>query len=175
MSARAHIHKHLHTRTHTQAERQKKIMWVYCFPITHTHLRSSTCKEGRVVPAHSWEVSVDFHSFLSPLCGRSSCFRHSSREQRRGSEVRAGTQGRCCMGHGKVLLTGLLPLACSACFLINPRTTCSVIASPTVGWALPPTPISKKMPPQACLQANLMETFFSTKIPSSQISLHLSN
>jgi hypothetical protein len=36
----------------------------------------------------------------------------------------------------KCLLTGLLPLACSACFLIEPRTTSQGIASPTMG---PPT------------------------------------
>jgi hypothetical protein len=29
----------------------------------------------------------------------------------------------CCRGHGEMLLTGLLPLACSACFLIEPKTT----------------------------------------------------
>jgi hypothetical protein len=35
-----------------------------------------------------------------------------------------------------VLLTGLLPLACSACFLIEPRITSSGKA-PTMGWAFP--------------------------------------
>jgi hypothetical protein len=45
-------------------------------------------------------------------------------------EVRIGIQtgqepgGRSsCRGHGGVLLTGLLLMACSACFLIEPRTT----------------------------------------------------
>jgi hypothetical protein len=35
-----------------------------------------------------------------------------------------------CRGHGGMLLTGLLPLACSACFLIEPKTTIS-------GWYHP--------------------------------------
>jgi hypothetical protein len=38
----------------------------------------------------------------------------------------------------RVLLTGLLPLACSICFLIEPRTTSPGMAPPTRGWALPP-------------------------------------
>ena len=44
-----------------------------------------------------------------------------------GKEVRAGTEGGTWRsggrGRGGVLLTGLLPLACSACSLIEPRTT----------------------------------------------------
>jgi hypothetical protein len=38
-------------------------------------------------------------------------------------EVRTGTQAgqEACRGHGGMLLTGLLPLACSACSLIEPR------------------------------------------------------
>jgi hypothetical protein len=38
-----------------------------------------------------------------------------------------------CRGHGGMLLTGLLPLACSACFLIEPRTTSPGMAPPTTG------------------------------------------
>lgn len=34
-----------------------------------------------------------------------------------------------------VLLTGLLLLACSVCFLILLRPTCLEVALPTVGWA----------------------------------------
>jgi hypothetical protein len=37
----------------------------------------------------------------------------------------------------RVLLTGFLPLACSACFLIEPRTTSPWMAPPTMGWILP--------------------------------------
>jgi hypothetical protein len=37
-------------------------------------------------------------------------------------------------GHGVVLLTGLLPMACSACFLMQPRTTWPGTAP--VAWAL---------------------------------------
>jgi len=59
-------------------------------------------------------------------------------------EVRTGTQagkkpgGRNrCGGHGGMLLTGLLPMVCSACFLIESRTSSPGITPPTMGWALP--------------------------------------
>ena len=37
----------------------------------------------------------------------------------------------------RVLLTGLLPLPCSACFLIEPRPRSPGMEPPTMGWALP--------------------------------------
>jgi hypothetical protein len=48
---------------------------------------------------------------------------------------RAGSRS-WCRGHGGMLLTGLLPLACSACFLIELKTTSPGMAPPTMG---PPT------------------------------------
>jgi hypothetical protein len=45
---------------------------------------------------------------------------------------RSGSRS-CCRGHGGVLLTGLLPLACSACFLIEPKITSPDMAPPTMG------------------------------------------
>jgi len=38
-------------------------------------------------------------------------------------EVRAGTWRQELIGQEEVLLTGFLALVCSACFLIEPRTT----------------------------------------------------
>jgi hypothetical protein len=49
-----------------------------------------------------------------------------------------------CSGHGGMLLTGLLPLACPACFLIDPKTTSPETAPPTM--ALPPWSLIEKMP-----------------------------
>ena len=65
-------------------------------------------------------------------------------------EVRTGTQSSrsgsrsWCRGHGRMLLTGLLPLACSACSLIEPRL-------PAQRWhhpqgAFPPWSLIEKMP-----------------------------
>ena len=51
-----------------------------------------------------------------------------------------------CRGHGRVLLTGLIPMACSACFLIEPRTTSPGMTPPTMGWALSHWSLIKKMP-----------------------------
>jgi hypothetical protein len=36
----------------------------------------------------------------------------------------------------RMLLTGLLPMACSACFLLEPRTTSPAMVPSTKGWAL---------------------------------------
>ena len=44
-----------------------------------------------------------------------------------------------CRDHGGMLLTGLLPLACSACSLIEPKTISPEMAPPTRGpphWSL---------------------------------------
>jgi hypothetical protein len=46
----------------------------------------------------------------------------------------------------RVLLTGLLPMACSACFVIKPRTTSTGVAPPTMGWALLNRWLIEKMP-----------------------------
>jgi hypothetical protein len=68
----------------------------------------------------------------------------SPKEGRTGTHTGQELEGRSwCRGHGGVLLTGLLPLACSACFLIEPRTI-----SP--GWhhpqeACPFWPLTSKM------------------------------
>jgi len=51
-----------------------------------------------------------------------------------------------CRGHGGMLLTGLLLLTCSACFLIEPKTTSPGMAPLIMGWALPPWSLVEKMP-----------------------------
>ena len=45
----------------------------------------------------------------------------------------------------RVLLTDLLLMACTACFLKEPRTTSPGMAPPKVGWALPHQSLSKKI------------------------------
>jgi hypothetical protein len=49
-----------------------------------------------------------------------------------------------CRDHGGMLLTGLLPLACLACFLIEPKTTSPRMAPPTM--APPSWSLIEKMP-----------------------------
>jgi hypothetical protein len=57
--------------------------------------------------------------------------RKSGQELKQGRNLEAGADaGR---GHGRMLLTDLLPMACSACFLIEPRTTNPGMAPPTMG------------------------------------------
>jgi hypothetical protein len=58
---------------------------------------------------------------------------------------RSGSR-RWCRGYGGMLLTGLLPLACSACFLVEPKTTSPGIAPPIMAWALPPWSLIEEMP-----------------------------
>jgi hypothetical protein len=50
-----------------------------------------------------------------------------------------------CSGHRGVLLTGLRHMACSACFLIESRTSSPGMAPPTRGWALFHQSLIKKM------------------------------
>ena len=65
--------------------------------------------------------------------GKESLFSlHILREARTGTRARPKTEGRSWYrGHESVLLTGLLRVVCSACFLIEPRTTAK-------GWNHPP-------------------------------------
>jgi hypothetical protein len=65
-----------------------------------------------------------------------------------------------CRGHGGMFLTGLLPLACSACFLIEPKTTSSSMAPPTRG----PPPLITNW--ENTLQLDLMETVPQLKLLS---------
>ena len=56
---------------------------------------------------------------------------------------RSGSR-RWCRGHGGMLLTGLLPLACSACSLIEPRLPVQRWSHPQ--GAFPPWSLIEKMP-----------------------------
>jgi hypothetical protein len=60
-------------------------------------------------------------------------------------------------------------LACSAWFLIQPRTTCLGIAPTTMSWALLYQSLVKKMPPQTCLKAILKEAFSWSRFPAYHI------
>ena len=82
--------------------------------------------------------------------------------------VRAGTQAgqepggrRWCRGHGGVLPTDLLPVACSACFLIDSRTSSLGIEPPTKGWALPPQLLFKKTSCRSAYRLALLRHFLS--------------
>jgi hypothetical protein len=50
-----------------------------------------------------------------------------------------------CRGHGGMLLTGLLFLACSACFHTVPRITSSGMAPSTMGCPPPPQPCQQPL------------------------------
>lgn len=87
-------------------------------------------------------------------------------------EIRAGTQAgqepggsNRCRGHGGVLLTGLLPMAYSACSRIHPRTLCPrVVSPPTAGCTLHINHSLKKCP-TTHLEAKLIEAFSPLKFP----------
>ena len=66
-----------------------------------------------------------------------------------------------CRGHGgRMLLTSLLRLACSACFLIEPKTISRGMAPPTMG---PPSLITNW---ENSLKLDLMEAFPYLKLLS---------
>jgi len=51
-----------------------------------------------------------------------------------------------CRNHGKMLFTGFLTLACSACFLLEPKTTRPEMVPPTMSYAFPSWSLIEKMP-----------------------------
>ena len=65
-----------------------------------------------------------------------------------------------CRGHGGMFLTGLLPLACSACSLIEPKTTSPEMVPPTRGLS----PLVTNW--ENALQLDLMEAFPQLKLLS---------
>ena len=87
-------------------------------------------------------------------------------------EVRAGTQaGRTsCRRHGEILLPGLLLLACSAFFLIKPRTTSTRVVPPTMGWENPYQSLIRKISYMVSYHPILWKHFFFTEVPSSQMA-----
>jgi len=81
-----------------------------------------------------------------------------------------------CRGHGGMLLTGLLPLACSACSLIEPKTTSPGKAPPTMGWVLPPWSPDEKMPYSWVLWRHFHSWgSFSVKTPACVKLTHKTN
>jgi hypothetical protein len=86
-------------------------------------------------------------------------------------EVRTGTQAgqesRWCRGHGGMFLPCLLLLACSACSLIEPKTTSPGMAPPTMGPACPLDPQPRKCPTAGSYGGtSLTESSFSVITPA---------
>jgi hypothetical protein len=73
---------------------------------------------------------------------------HNSPSKEVRTEIQTGQEpgGRgWCRGHGGELLTDLFPMACSAFFLIELRTTNPGLAPPTMVWVLPNQSLIKKI------------------------------
>ena len=62
-------------------------------------------------------------------------WRKSGQEPKQGWNLEAEIDAEA-MEVGRVLLTDLLPMACSVCFLVEPKTTRSGMVAPTMSWAL---------------------------------------
>lgn len=73
--------------------------------------------------------------------------------------------GSLCRGHGRILLTGLLSMACLACLLIESRTTSPGMIPLTMGWALLHQSLIKTVL-QAWQQSKLMEVFSQSSLQS---------
>jgi hypothetical protein len=69
-----------------------------------------------------------------------------------------------CRGHGGMLLTGLLPLACSACSLIEPKTTSPEMVASKRG----PPPLDHQL--RKCLTAGSHGCTSPTEAPFSVIT-----
>ena len=84
----------------------------------------------------------------------SSHYINKESQDRSSSRVEKPRGRNWCRGHGGVLLTGLLLMTCSACFLTEPRTI-----SPGTDPPLQ-SPI-KKITLEACPQPDLMKAFLN--------------
>lgn len=77
----------------------------------------------------------------------------------RGNIGRNSEQSTCIRswnrGHGIILLSGLLPLACSICFLIYPRTTIGGWLHPQYAWLFHPNHYWRNDPITSQLNGNI--------------------
>lgn len=76
--------------------------------------------------------------------------------------------------HNKKIICLLVwfPLACSACYLTQPRAYCPGMTPPTIGWVLSHQALIKKLP--LCLPTcQSYAEIFSSLVPSAQICLAL--
>lgn len=83
-----------------------------------------------------------------------------------------------CRGHRWRPLICSPLLTCSACVVVEPRTTGPGTAPPTVNWALPNQSLNKKMhPTQTCPQASLVRTFSQLRfcLPKWQTPAYVTN
>jgi hypothetical protein len=86
------------------------------------------------------------------------------------SETQAGLEpgGRnWCRGHRRVLLIGLIHMACSDFFLIEPRTTSLGMVPPTVDWVFPHWSLTKKK----CLTSGSHRSISPIEAPFSLMSI----
>ena len=84
------------------------------------------------------KVSLSWH-FQETIC-------HWKKSRLEIKQVQYLTESRSwCRGHERVLLTGRLLIASSACFLRGPRTTSPGMTLPIMGWILLYIPLLKKM------------------------------
>ena len=96
--------------------------------------------------------------------GRKGLFHHIAHHPEKTEQDPGGRSW--CRGHGGVLLIGLLPMACSACFVIEPRTTSPGMAPPTVVWVSAINHQSRKYS-----IGQSFEGIFSIEGPFSKMSL----
>lgn len=95
----------------------------------------------------------------------------------KGSQVRRSRQkpgGRnWSRNHGRMLLTGLVPVAFSVCFLLQPRPPCLGTAQFTGPG--PPTSVDRwEHVSRTCLQASVLEATLQLRfLPSSQVCVML--
>jgi len=81
-----------------------------------------------------------------------------------------------CRGHGGALLTGLLLMACSACFLIPSRTTFRGVAPPSMaGFPPPPCQSLIKKTPHRLASSQSGGSIFSIEFLSSQTTVACAN
>lgn len=126
-----------------------KLVWLHALHKYLSFLSVIGC--GKPMTKRNLERK-EFIWFIEVIIGR-----NHGKNLKQGSNLEAGTW--LSRGLGGLLLTSLLLIVFSACFLINPGPPAQGVALPTVGRALPRQSLIKRMLPQTCLQTHVKEAF----------------
>jgi hypothetical protein len=158
-----------HVRIHREAEPGQRPT------SSHLDLRPSACRPVRLCPSQSHydyaETPWPKVSWGGKSWFHSQCHRTVPHQKLCGQEPGGRSWYR---GHGGMLLTGLLIMACSPCSLKEIKATSPGMAWPTMGWAILHQSLIKKMPYRFAYSLILGSVFSVEPLPSflACVSLH---
>ena len=110
------------------------------FELSASDLSHQLSQLGLLLLQHHNQKQIEDEGFIWLTLPHGSL---SLKEVRMGNQTGLEPRGR---NHIVKAMEGCCLLACSACFLLEPRTTSPVVAPLTMCWALPHQSLIKKMP-----------------------------